>query len=374
MSDNELFPLRVVCGERFCNREKERKLLKELIKQKRPTTLISPRRYGKTSLACKVTEEIKLPFCMIDFLTAYDDNSICNCIIDAISKLVSEIMPINMKTLKLLEKCFHDVKISILAKFITLEFAMPLEKADPVRQVLEVLRGLETLSGKINKTVVVFIDEFQRVLETEKGFAIQGAIRSVAQIAKNIAFLFSGSSRHMLLKAFDDSNQPLYMMCEKIFLGRIKEHDYIPYIQKAAIIKWREELHLELVQRIIGLTEEHPFYVNLLCSKLWQKNKQPISISDVDLGWHECLLCEERRLIGELDKLTLAQRLVLKEIALTSDLKMPTAANFLSKTNMSSGTVTPILKSLGKKDMIYVDENGVTKVLDPLMKYLLVSR
>ena len=39
---------------------------------------------------------------------------------------------------------------------------------DAVKQVLGVLRGLETLAGKLNKIVVVFIDEFQRILETER--------------------------------------------------------------------------------------------------------------------------------------------------------------------------------------------------------------
>lgn len=374
MKNDELFPLRVASGQRFCNREAERKLLKELIEQKRPTVLISPRRYGKTSLAYKVTEELKYPFCVIDFLTAYNDESICGCIINGVSELISKIMPLNLKTVKFLEKCFHGVKISILSKLVELEFTSVLEKNDPVRQVLEVLKGLEILAGKLNKLVVVFIDEFQRVLETERGGAIQGAIRSIAQTTKNIAFLFSGSSRHMLIQAFDDSNQPLYMMCEKIFLGRIAANDYIPYIQEAAKIRWAEELDVTVVERIIALSETHPFYVNFLCSKLWQKDRPPLKIDDVDAGWQECLISEERRLVEELDKLTINQRLVLKEIAETSNLQAPTATAFLNQVKMPSGTVTPILKALEKKDMLYVDQDGATKVLDPLMKYIFTQK
>lgn len=373
MKNNELFPLRVASGKRFCNREKERKLLKELFNQKRPTVMISPRRYGKTSLAYKVTEEVKYPFCAIDFLTAYNDESICACIISGISELISKIMPINMKTVKLLEKCFHSVRISILSKLITFEFTSATEKTDPIRQVSEILKGLEILAGRLNKIVVVFIDEFQRILETERGDAIQGAIRSVAQTTKNIAFLFSGSSRHMLSQAFDDPNQPLYMMCEKIFLGRMTAKDYIPYIQEAAKIHWSCELNLAEIERIIDLTEAHPFYVNFLCSKLWQKDSPPINNHDIDAGWQECLISEERRLAEGLDKLTITQRSVLKEVARTPNLKSPTAASFLTKIKMSSGTVSPILKALEKKDMIYLDQNGTTRVLDPLMKYLLIA-
>ena len=373
MKNDELFPLRVASGKRFCNRTKERKLLKELFEQKRPTVLISPRRYGKTSLAYKVTEESKYPFCAIDFLTIYDAESVCACIINSISELMAKIMPVNMKTVKLLEQCFHGVRISILSKFIEFEFVSPLEKTDPIRQVLEILKGLEILAGKLDKTVVVFIDEFQRVLEIERGDAIQGTIRSIAQTTKNIAFLFSGSSRHMLSQAFDDPNQPLYMMCEKIFLGRIAADDYVSYVQEAAMIRWSCKLDLIIIQRIVELAEEHPFYVNFLCSKLWQQDEPPTNITAIDYAWQECLLGEKRRLVEELDKLTTTQCLVLKAIAGTVNLTEPTAAVFLAKIKKSSGTVLPAIKSLEKKDMLYVDQHGVTRVLDPLMKYFLIA-
>ena len=52
----ELFPLRVAV-DRFCNRVEERQTLKRNIAEKRPTVLISPRRYGKSSLAHKVVHE-----------------------------------------------------------------------------------------------------------------------------------------------------------------------------------------------------------------------------------------------------------------------------------------------------------------------------
>lgn len=48
-----LFPSRTASGKAFCNREKERDLLINNILHLRHTLIISPRRYGKTSLAFK---------------------------------------------------------------------------------------------------------------------------------------------------------------------------------------------------------------------------------------------------------------------------------------------------------------------------------
>jgi hypothetical protein len=367
----ELFPLRVMTGKRFCNREKEIKFLEHCIGMKKPVVLVSPRRYGKTSLANKVVEELHLPFCSIDFLTAYDDNSICLSIIKGVSELISQIMPINMKTIQLIEKCFHGLRGVIRYKAIELEYSSPIEKIDLTRQVLETLSGLERLAKKLKKTVVIFIDEFQVILDTPKGDAIQGSIRNVAQAAKHVAFLFSGSSRHMLTKVFDDPNLPLYMMCEKLQLERIDTEHYIPYIQQAAKITWKQSLPESLVERILELTENHSFYVNYLCSRLWLEDSPPVEITDIDKAWHNCYLSEERRFISELEQLPLKHRILLKGIAHSSHLTEPTGGEFLHDIHLTSGTAVPALKSLQKKDIIFVDRNGVTKVLDPLLKYML---
>jgi len=220
---------------------------------------------------------------------------------------------------------------------------------------------------------VVFIDEFQRVLEIKYGDAIQGAIRSVAQMTQHIAFMFSGSSRHMLSQAFDDENSPLYMMCEKVHLERIAQEHYFPYIQDAAKIKWGTELSNLVIERILELTERHPFYVNYLCSRLWRSEQPPIEKMAVDNAWRLCLKTEDRRFIELLDKLTLNQRLFLQAVAQTTHLKEPTSVRFLSKIHMSSGTATPILKNLRKKDLLYIDENGLTQLIDPLLKLMLLD-
>jgi AAA+ ATPase superfamily predicted ATPase len=365
--------LRLATGSRFCNRQEERALLKECLEQQRPIVLISPRRYGKSSLAHKTVEEIGFPFCAIDFMTAYDDNAICQSIVQGVSELVSAIMPANMKTLEILEKCFQGMKAVLRYKFIELEFTHSVEKTDPVRQVLETLRGLEALAVKLDKTVVIFMDEFQRVVETPKGDAIQGAVRNVAQSTKKIAFIFSGSSRHMLNKVFDEPNAPLYMICEKLQVKRIGSEHYDAYIQDAAKIKWKSKLDKNIIDRILTLTENHPFYVNYLCGKLWRQSEVPTTEEEVNVTWKDCLLNEERRLVLELDALTFNQRLLMKAIAKTPGLKEPTGAAFLAPLGLSSGTAVPALKTLLNKDLLFVDDEQVTRVLDPLLKYMLME-
>lgn len=368
---SQLFPLRIAKGDRFCNRSAERALLSSYLEDKQPTALISPRRYGKTSLANKVIEECNYPYCSVDLLTTYDDDDISQNIITGVSELVSQILPINLKAVQTIEKCFTGARVAIRAKYLDIEFNLSGDKNTPPNKVLEALSGLERLATKLNKDVVIFIDEYQRLMETSQGEAIQAAIRNVAQKTDRIAFIFSGSSRHMLLKIFDDSSMPTYMMCEKMFLDRINKEHYIPYMQTAAKKQWKTTLPDIILEKILELTELHPFYVNFLCSRLWRNPKPPASKKSVETAWHDCLMNEERRITEELEKFTINQRVIIKKIANTPNLTEPTSTHFLAELRMSSGTVTPALKALRRKDMIYLDANNTVKVLDPLIKYYL---
>jgi hypothetical protein len=60
-SSQGLFPLRVAKGENFCNRAEEKRRIQNNITNIQHTLLISPRRYGKTSLALQALHESKKP-------------------------------------------------------------------------------------------------------------------------------------------------------------------------------------------------------------------------------------------------------------------------------------------------------------------------
>ncbi|MBW5802742.1 hypothetical protein FIV31_04385 [Coxiella endosymbiont of Ornithodoros amblus] len=82
--------------------------------------------------------------------------------------------------------------------------------------------------------MILFFDEFQDALKVDETNKIQAAIRSrsVAQHFKHVTYIFSGSSRKMLNKIFDDKNRPLYMIYNKIILDRINEVHFSAHIQK----------------------------------------------------------------------------------------------------------------------------------------------
>ena len=96
---NDIFPSKLALGEQFCNRVDERQLLKSNIKKCRPTVLISPRRYGKSSLVHQVVSELNLPYASVDLFLAHNDLAITKRILQGVSEIVSNILPPREKLL-----------------------------------------------------------------------------------------------------------------------------------------------------------------------------------------------------------------------------------------------------------------------------------
>ncbi len=375
----DYFPLKLAKGEQFCNRILERKTLKRNIELARHTVLVSPRRYGKSSLVYKVASEMTIPFECIDLFLAHDDKTVIKRILQGIGNIISQIVPLSHKTIASVQKYFSKFKVTLGANNFGLELSHNIASNDPVDQIYDALKSLSLLALERKKKVILFIDEFQDITNAQSAKSIQGAMRHVAQDTSSIVFIFSGSSRHLLLDMFDDSNKPLYMLCDKILLDRISSIDYHPHIQKAFKSKWGKTVDEFVLNRVLSLTECHPFYVNLLCSQLWKNHKLP-TIDDVISAWLACFELEERRLIAEIEKLTDNQQDLLK--ALTVNIvNEPTSQAFLSTLGMASSSVRLGIKYLLENDMVYIVKNedpnlpaikkGQYKVLDPLLAYFM---
>ena len=109
MSD-DIFPAKLAMGNQFCNRVSERKMLAANIAKSRHTVLVSPRRYGKSSLVHYVMSEMQLPFVSVDLFLAHDDKAVIKRLLVGISAAVSQIIPLEEKTIEKVKSFFGKFK------------------------------------------------------------------------------------------------------------------------------------------------------------------------------------------------------------------------------------------------------------------------
>jgi uncharacterized protein len=363
----DYFPLGTARGGAFCNRQEELRYLTNNIMLLRPTLIMSPRRYGKTSLALRALETAGSIFAHIDFYRELDANDIAQSIIDGVGRLLGKIETKPKNLLRLASDFFSDLQVSFSMGSLGVSVEL-IDKKKPAEKIQVVLKKLQQLLAKTNKKVVLFIDEFQRLADIEGSHSIEAVIRHEAQLAKNIAYVFSGSNRHLIEDMFFDSNRPFYKLCDTIRLKRISAEHYERYMQKAAKKRWGGSLSEAIIARILELTECHPYYVNLLCFKIWLQDFP--TLESVSAFWKQCVGENRSQIEREIDLLSLNQKKLIIGISRYGATNQATGRTFLNKIKLSSTSVVQALSTLIDKDYIYKDDLGYYRLLDPMLAFL----
>ncbi len=366
----DYFPLGLASGEAFCNRIQERKLIAENIKKARPTLIMSPRRYGKTSLVLQVLKSNNFLYAHIDLFSELNKADVENSIMKGVGQIIGKITPTPSKALKVAREFFANLKIKISLEDagVSLDFDLPkkISKSD----LKDVLLRFDEFLLKYKKKAILFIDEFQRINQIVDDISIEAVLRQIAQQSKNIIFIFSGSNRHLLKQIFDDRNRPFYKLCDRIILNRILPEEYNKYINFAATKEWKKNLGNEMINSILELTQCHPYYVNFLCSRVWQNSKLPTHQDVID-SWNKLILEERSQISAEIDLLSNNQRKLLIGLAKYEKTKEPMNKLFAIEISLSTSSIRQALTVLEQKDYIFKDSNGFYQLIDPLMNAVL---
>lgn len=361
-----LFPTYLALGRAFCNRKEETKRLIGNLEAQVPTLIMSPRRYGKTSLALNALKKIKWHYSHIDFYKELTEDGVKRAILNGAGELIGKLESRPKQLLKLASDFFADMEIKVVIEKAGLSLDFTRNKKDPANIIYVVLEKLQKLAKKKQQKIVLFMDEFQVIGEVTKDHAIEAALREMAQQPDNISYIFSGSNRHLLQDMFYDKKRPFYKLCDTIILDRISEIDYEKHIQKAAIETWNKKLLNPVLSEIFTTTECHPYYVNKLCSLIWRCNYP--DVKEVQRVWHHYMLENQSVIERELELMSLNQRKLLIYLAQHEPTKEPYSADFIKPLGMSSGSVSQALNTLLKRDYIYIEKSGYYKILDPLIK------
>jgi AAA+ ATPase superfamily predicted ATPase len=356
------FPLGLALGEAFCNRLDERHHLLSNIKHAKPTLIISPRRYGKTSLALQTIAESKLPYAHIDFFSELTEKDIEVSILKGIGRAIGKITPVPQRALAAAKEFFADMRVKLTVQGTGIAVELDHDGDNSRHQLRNMLLKFDQMAAKYKKKVILFMDEFQRVGQIADNFSIEAVIRQVAQQSKNVIFIFYGSNRHLLKQLFEDKNRPFY----------ITAVHYQKYINHAAQKRWRRVLTPATLDLILEMTELHPYYINLLCSRLWLARKFP-SPSEVIKIWNQLASEEKSQVSAELDLLSNNQRKLLIGLAKLDKTKTPLSKEFTGLTDLPASSIAQSLLVLEQKDYIGRDAEGFYHLVDPMMRKIITN-
>lgn len=368
MNEPKYFPEGIALGDSFINRSNERKLLCNRIKSNMHSVLMAPRRYGKTSLVIKVASEMKIPYCSIDLLAAYNEEYVRDQILNKVSRLVFDLLPRLKKAKEILINIFKKMKPEISIGAFGQRLSLNISN-NPLHDITELLLRLDETANYFKKKAVIFIDEFQQISQLKNYHSIEASIRHAVERSENITYVFSGSNRQLLQQMFGDQGRPLYRLCQIISIDRMPEDIYTTHLNKLSLIKWKKAITPDAIKQITACTELHPFYMNVLCQLLWQDNITP-STDRVNTVWHGYVKTQKHIISHDIIELSANQRKIL--IALASQpTKEIQSSEFTSSIKISASSAQQALEVLLHKDLVCKNEDAFYKVLDPAMRYYL---
>src|SRR3990167_2572812 len=174
------FPQGIAREGVFCNRDKERRDLKNSIEAHEHLVLMAPRRYGKTSLIIKTLKEIDAPSVNIDFFFVLTQSEVLKAISEGISKIINQLLPKTksacMQFIDSIVELNPKITFNLLGQKLEISTRHTTEKS-----ISEILLALDQFAEKSKKSCVIVFDEFQQVGELKENHAIEAAIRHAVE-------------------------------------------------------------------------------------------------------------------------------------------------------------------------------------------------
>lgn len=362
---------RIATDENFTDREKETEHLVNNFESLINTVIISPRRWGKSSLvhraadiAMRVDKNIRI--CTIDLFNVKTEEQFYTVLA---RKLIQGTSSRWEEAVENAKKFFSRLvpKISVGAgpgNEISIDFDWEEMKSNPD----EILDLSERIAEAKGVKIVVCIDEFQNIAEFEDPLFFQRRLRAHWQRHKKVSYCLYGSKRHMMMEVFADSSMPFYKFGDIFFLNKIDTEHFIPFITER-FSSTGKSITEDASRNIVSLADNHPYYVQQLSQLSWLRTSGQCDVETV-VKAHLSLVEQLSLLFSNLmETLTFQQTCYLH--ALIAGEKSITSAETMYRYHISSATAASrSLKTLIKKDILD-STSGEISFQDPIFEYWL---
>jgi uncharacterized protein len=269
----------VVEGKFFTNRINEIENVRSLLKSENHLIMVSPRRFGKTSLLMKVVSDLNRPFLYIDLQMVLSVNDLAA---QLLKRLYRNYPFERVRQLVRRFRITPSITLNPVTNEVDITFQASLSGTTIIEDVLNTMEKLSTR----NRKLIVIMDEFQQVTNLDKD--LPAKLRAVMQHHKKINYVFMGSQESLIREIFEKKKSPFYHFGIVFLLGKIPELEFKSFISDRlhSLSGGREAL----ADKILAVTGGHPYYTQQLAFYVWEtlnRNKRadnPLEQALSDLG------------------------------------------------------------------------------------------
>ena len=249
----------LVDGEFFTDRVTELESIQRMLDSENHLVLISPRRFGKSSLVAKAVKASGRP---------------------SISLNMQNMLSIEDFASKILRELFRLYPLERIRHLMTHFRIAPMVSTNPITNGIDVsfqpvINGIVLLEDAMallekvstqNKKLIVVFDEFQEIMNIRKGLDKQ--LRSIMQEQQHLNYILLGSQESMMTEIFERKKSPFYHFGKLMHLSKIPYEDFKTYVTERLPLK--EASQNSVVDDILSFTGLHPYYTQQLSAQVWE--------------------------------------------------------------------------------------------------------
>lgn len=343
----------IVEGDYFTDRVAEQADLLHKLNSNNHIVLISPRRFGKSSLVNKVLPQTGRPYITVD--------------------MQYTISPVEFST-QLMRALFKEYPYEKIRHLLTHFRIVPTLSTNALTGVTEIsfqphsdetvlLEDVMSLISKVTtpeRRLIVVIDEFQEVTAIAKGFDRQ--LRSLMQRQQDINYVLLGSQESIMEEIFEKKKSPFYHFGQLVRLPKIPYPDFFDYVSSRLP---KTPATDQIAAAILDITSCHPYYTQQLAAQVWDiMTYYPAILSPID----EAMVALSRLHDLDYERLWLS----LNRTDKTTIRRLANGELPMRNISIPSSTVQSSLKRLSKAG--YIINDGSYEIEDPFFCCWLKSK
>ena len=358
-SDNPFVYGEIVTAAAFADREDERARLGRDLAAGQKVFLISPRRYGKSSLVRDVMRGLARQKILTVEVTVASSSSYIGFLESYAQALVAADTPVSRLrrwAAELLGAIRPELRFDADPAGRT-KFALGFPAVRSARDAARVANEVFALPGRIaaarRQRMAIALDEFQAITSFDGG-SVEHALRAAVQEQRQVGYVFSGSEPSLMERMLGP-RRPFYKAGPVMRLEKIDPADFAVFIDarfQGSGIKPEPGLG----EAIVDLAANVPYDVQRLAHETWDDvkatGKKTAGVEDLHATLTR-LLGEQHTVFEESwQRLTLPQRAVLRALVLEEGRELLSADVRARHRLPGTSTVQAALAALIRLDII----------------------
>jgi len=359
-----------VTGAELADRQTELEtILREVLAGSR-LFLISPRRYGKTSLLLESRNRLQAQNIAVAYVDLYQATSLAHflnlfglAVLEAVEGTVDKAVRMAGEFLRTIRPTM-TVNAQGQPEW-SLGFSQ--HQADLLKLRDQILALPQALAERKRSRLAIFIDEFQEIRALD-GSALEKAMRASFQHQPGVSYVFAGSKESLMWEMVQSRRSPFFRSGPTLSLGPIPPEEFKKYLS-GKFTKSGMSVLSDRLDEILAASDNIPFNVQYLCHALWtvKEGGGNVSSEDVRRGVKYIFAAEREYYTALWDQLSLHQRRTLRALARSGG-AAPFTVAFLREHDL--GPSASVARSLGQLLKRHVLKKSGTeyRFADPFLK------